>query len=82
VQSYYRTPVNGVSYDNLSYRGYPSQQPGYISPRAYSFGADSTRPKTMPCYGDSKSDTGLLPYTGNCSPKPLYGNSHLFDSGF
>ena len=27
---YYRTPANGVPYDNLSYRGYSSQQPGYV----------------------------------------------------
>jgi hypothetical protein len=82
VQPYYRTPANGVPYDNLSYRGYPSQQPGYISPRANSFGADWTGPKTMPYYGDSKSDTGLLPYTGNDSPKPLYGNSRSSGAGF
>ncbi len=37
VAPYYRTPANGIPYDNLSYRGYPSQQPGYISPRKYSF---------------------------------------------
>jgi hypothetical protein len=29
----------------------------------------------MPYYSDSKSDTGLLPYTGNDSPKPLYGRA-------
>ena len=33
VALYYRTPANGIPCDNLSYRGYPSQQPGYISPR-------------------------------------------------
>ncbi|HKS38471.1 MAG TPA: hypothetical protein VJW76_14855 [Verrucomicrobiae bacterium] len=26
VMPYYRTPANGIPYDNLSYRGYPSQQ--------------------------------------------------------
>lgn len=36
----------------------------------------------MPYYGDSKSDTGLLPYTGNYSPKPLYGNSRSLGAGF
>jgi len=35
VNPYYRTPANGIVYDNLSYRGYPSQQPGYTSPRSY-----------------------------------------------
>ena len=36
VAPYYRTPANGTLYDNFSYRGYPSQQPGYVSPRSYS----------------------------------------------
>ena len=31
---HHRTPANGTPYDNLSYRGYPSQQPGYVSSRA------------------------------------------------
>lgn len=44
VNSYYRTPANGTPYDNLSYRGYPSQQPGYVSPRSYS-------PTTLPYTG-------------------------------
>ncbi|MBI2173802.1 MAG: hypothetical protein HYU33_01215, partial [Candidatus Omnitrophica bacterium] len=39
VAPYYRTPSNGIPFDNLSYRGYPSQQPGYVSPRHY--GSDS-----------------------------------------
>jgi len=82
VQPYYRTPANGVPYDNLSYRGYPSQQPGYISPRANTVGSDWTPPTTMPHYGDSKSGTGLLPYTGNYSQKPLYRNSRSSDFGF
>ena len=38
VMPYYRTPANGIVYDNLSYRGYPSQQPGYVSPRNYGYG--------------------------------------------
>ena len=46
VMPYYRTPANGVPYDNLSYRGYPSQQPGYISPRKS--GSDSSL--TLPNY--------------------------------
>jgi hypothetical protein len=45
VNSYYRTPANGTPYDNLSYRGYPSQQPGYVSPRSYS-------PRTLPYTGN------------------------------
>ena len=43
VNSYYRTPANGTPYDNLSYRGYPSQQPGYVSPRSYGFDSSSSR---------------------------------------
>ncbi len=82
VQPYYRTPANGAPYDNLSYRGYTSQQRRYISPRANSFGSNWTDPKTMPYYGDSKSNAGLLPHTGNYSPRPLYGNSHSSGAGF
>ena len=43
VAPYYRTPANGTPYDNLSYRGYPSQQPGYVSPRSLGFGSTSPR---------------------------------------
>jgi hypothetical protein len=46
VAPYYRTPANGTPYDNLSYRGYPSQQPGYISSRKS--GLDSSF--TLPSY--------------------------------
>ena len=53
VMPYYRTPANGIPYDNLSYRGYPSQQPGYVSPRAWSLDPALSRPKTMPSYGNS-----------------------------
>lgn len=48
VAPYYRTPANGIPYDNLSYRGYPSQQPGYVAPRSWSFGSDLNQPRTMP----------------------------------
>jgi hypothetical protein len=41
VAPYYRTTANGTPYDNLSYRGYPSQQPGYVSPSASSYGSTS-----------------------------------------
>lgn len=37
VAPHYRTPANGSVYDNLSYRRYPSQQPGHVSPRGYSY---------------------------------------------
>src|SRR5882672_6243072 len=67
VQPYYRTPANGTPYDNLSYRGYPSQQPGYVSQRSWSLDSDLNRPKVMPYQGDSRFDAGLLPYTGDYS---------------
>ncbi len=63
VAPYYRTPANGSVYDNLSYRGYPSQQPGYFSPR--SFGLDSSfcrpsydtiRPVPLPSFGGVGTD--------------------------
>src|SRR2546426_8994734 len=53
VAPYYRTPANGIPYDNLSYRGYPSQQPGYVSPRK--FGLDSSF--TLPNYGFSSTSS-------------------------
>ena len=51
VMPYYRTPANGTPFDNLSYRGYPSQQPGYTSPR-HQFGIDPTY--TLPRFNFSK----------------------------
>ena len=53
VNSYYRTPANNNPYDNLSYRSYPSQQPGYVSPRSSAFGGDIYRPTTMPYNGQN-----------------------------
>ena len=38
VSGYHRTPANGTPYDNFSYRGYPSQEPGYVSPRHSDYG--------------------------------------------
>ena len=35
VAPHYRTPANATPYDNLSYRGYPSQQPGYLAPHRH-----------------------------------------------
>ena len=45
VMPYYRTPANGIPYDNLSYRGYPSQQRGYISPSKSGLDSSLTLPK-------------------------------------
>ena len=80
VAPYYRTPANGTPYDNLSYRGYPSQQPGYVSPRASSFDSGFSRPITMPSYGNSRFNTGLLPSTGgySSSPSTFSGTSTTF----
>src|SRR5262245_22435721 len=44
VSSDYRTPANAAPYDHLSYRGYPSQQPGYNSPRRFRFDSDLKLP--------------------------------------
>ena len=82
VMPYYRTPANGIPYDNLSYRGYPSQQPGYVSPRSYGVDSTWTQPKTMPSYGSSRFDSGLLPSTGSYTPKPLWGKSRSSGLGY
>src|SRR5207249_3309846 len=81
VSGHYRTEANGNPYDNLSYRGYPSQQPGYVSPRSYELDSSWSRPTPMPSYGNNYSST-TLPYTGNYSPKPLYGRCRSSGFGF
>ena len=47
VSGHARTAANNTPYDNYSYRGYPSQQPGYVSPRP-SYGYET--PRTLPSY--------------------------------
>jgi len=76
VMPHYRTPANGTPYDNLSYRGYPSQQPGYVSPRSYGLDSSWSRPTTLPSYGSYAPKT--LPYTGGYTPAPLYRRSSSF----
>ena len=76
VAPHYRTPANGTPYDNLSYRGYPSQQPGYVSPRSYGLGSSWTRPTPLPSYGCYVPTT--LPYTGGYTPTPLYRRPSSF----
>src|SRR5437879_1377821 len=71
VAPYYRTPANGTPYDNLSYRGYPSQQPGYVSPRSYGLDSSWSRPTHLPSYGNYRFETMPLPFPSDCSPKPL-----------
>jgi hypothetical protein len=78
VNSYYRTPANGTPYDNLSYRGYPSQQPGYVSSRSYGLDSSSSHPTPLPSYGNYNLDTTPRPYTGGYTPTPLYRRSSSF----
>jgi hypothetical protein len=78
VNSYYRTPANGTPYDNLSYRGYPSQQPGYVPPRSYGLDSSWSRPTPLPSYGSYNLKTMPRPYTGGYTPKPLYRHSSSF----
>ena len=70
VDGYYRTPANDTPYDNLSYRGYPSQQPGYFSPRSRCFDSDYSQPsygynriRTLPSYDDLGGGLQTLPST-------------------
>ena len=70
VAPYYRTPANGIPYDNLSYRGYPSQQPGYVSPRSSGLDTGFTRPS------DGFSQPARLP-----SLDSGFGFSSGFNSG-
>ena len=76
VAPHYRTPANGTPYDNLSYRGYPSQQPGYVSPRSYGLDSSWSRPTPLPSYGSYVPTT--LPYTGGYTPTPLNRRSSSF----
>ena len=78
VQPYYRTPANGTPYDNLSYRGYPSQQPGYVSPRSYGGHSGWSRPTTLPSAGSFKLNTMPRAFTGDCAPKSLNRRSSSF----
>ena len=78
VMPHYRTPANGTPYDNLSYRGYPSQQPGYVSPRGYGFDSSSSRPMPLPSFGIYNFNTKPRPYTGDYTPTPLNRRSSSF----
>lgn len=62
VAPHYRTPANGTPYDNLSYRGYPSQQPGYVSPRSFDTGW--TAPVRQPRFDSFDTTPRTLPYNG------------------
>ena len=80
VTPYYRTPANGSVYDNLSYRGYPSQQPGYVSPRSYGSGSCYTAPSTFSgtstSYGNTTYHSYRSSYGGSLSGTTTrYGNS-------
>lgn len=62
VAPHYRTPANGTPFDNLSYRGYPSQQPGYVSPRSFDTGY--TAPVRQPRLDSFDATPRTLPYNG------------------
>ena len=77
VAPYYRTPANGTPYDNLSYRGYASQQPGYVSPRSYGLDSSWSRPTPLPSRGNYDFSKGLQPFTGDGTPKLLRRSNSL-----
>lgn len=78
VAPHYRTPANGTPYDNLSYRGYPSQEPGYVSPRSYGLDSSLSRPLPRPSSDNYNFSTMPRPYTGNSSLTPLKRPSSSF----
>ena len=61
VAPYYRTPANGTPYDNLSHRGYPSQEPGYVSPRSYGLESSHRQSLSDLFDGDSFQEPSRLP---------------------
>ena len=64
VAPHYRTPANSTPYDNLSYRGYPSQEPGYVSRRHSGFDSNYSLSRSR---SSSEAQTGglqTLPYSG------------------
>ena len=71
VAPHYRTPANGTPYDNLSYRGYPSQQPGYVSPRSYDSGYST--PVRQPRYDSFDTAPRPLPYSYPTYRTPSFG---------
>ncbi len=81
VAPHYRTPANGTVYDNQSYRGYPSQQPGYVSPRSYGGCADTySTPYSVAGsstrYGNTTYHNYRSSYGGSLSGSTQnYGNS-------
>ena len=81
VMPYYRTPANGIPYDNLSYRGYPSQQPGYISPRNYGLDSSFSRPTPLPCldgdlFGKSRQRHSSDLFDGGLQTMPNLNRSY------
>ena len=78
VAPYYRTPANSTPYDNLSYRGYPSQQPGYVSPRSYGdcYSTPRSYSGTSTSYGNMTYHNYRSSYGGSLSDTTTrYGNS-------
>ncbi len=68
VAPYFRSPANNTPYDNLSYKAYPSQLPGYCPPVRPSYGYS---PLPLPTYPSSAVPLPAFPSKDYC-PKPLY----------
>ena len=75
VLPYDRTPANSTPFDNLSYRGYPSQQPGYVSPRSSGLDSGWARTTPLPSTGSYQFQTMPRLATDGYSPTPLYRRS-------
>ena len=78
VMPHYRTPANGTPYDNLSYRGYPSQQPGYVSQRSCgsSYSSPSSFSGTSTTYGNTTYHNYQSSYGRSLSGTTMrYGNT-------
>ena len=78
VLPYYRTAANGTPFDNLSNRGYPSQQPGYVSPRSSGLDSGGSRTTPLPGYGNYRLETMPRTYTDSYSSTPLYRRANSF----
>jgi hypothetical protein len=82
VMAHVRTPPDSTVTDNLNNRGSPSVWPSYVAPRCSPLDAELSRPRTMPYYGSSRLDAGILLPTGASSPRPLFRTSGWSGSDF
>ncbi len=76
VHGYYRSTANSTVYDNLSYRGYPSQQPGYVPLRTYNVvpSFNSYAPRPLPAYPSVAPQPLPAFPSKDYAPKPLYNS--------